>query len=151
MNLFKSKLRRKKLITRIDQYRENNKNNMIVPDYYLRIIEIIEDEFDRHKFESNLDFFLFGRRKFLVDEFYSCLEEENINFDFVFGSIVELLMGYNNLQLRDIEEISKIFAGYSAIQIIEKDNNYTKCGIICLEEKKCVSKMLCSLKDKLKN
>jgi len=151
MNIFKSKLRRKKLISKIEQYRENNKNNIIVPAYYLGIIEIIEDEFDRHKFESNLNFFLFGRRKFLVDEFYSCLEEENINFEFVFGSIVELLMGYNNLQLRDIEEISKIFEGYTANQIIEKDTDYTKCGIICLEEKKCVNKMLCSLKDKLKN
>lgn len=74
MNMFKKKLNRDTLVDKLIKYdKENHDSNTFFEDY----INIIEQEFSKSKFTSDPDFLMKGRRKFLVEEFYKVLKNED--------------------------------------------------------------------------
>ena len=73
--MIKWKLKRDVLIKKIDK---NLKDYPSEDDTYAeKYIEIIEKEFRKAKFKSDHDFSIKGRRKFLVNEFYNVLRNND--------------------------------------------------------------------------
>lgn len=141
MNLFNNKLNRKILVDKLINYRkENNYDNNY--SYFSGYIDIIEQEFLNHKFVSDSDFLIKGRRDFLVNEFYDVLKnEDDYNkkhcidepLYFALGNLQEILYGNNVISSIDINNDN---------QIIKLNERYNKKNIICLEEKQLIEKMI---------
>jgi len=166
MILFKNKLKRNKLINKLLKYRNDNQyeNNNFFKNYLV----IIENELKKSNFGSDSDFIIKGRREFLVNEFYKVLNnEDNYNkknciddpLYFALGNLEEILMGNNVVTFKDVDENKKTFNedgtysvdGNYLRELIDIDRRYTEKGIICLEEKQMIEKMINDFKNVLPN
>ena len=163
MNMFKKKLNRDTLVDKLIKYdKENHDSNTFFEDY----INIIEQEFSKSKFTSDPDFLMKGRRKFLVEEFYKVLKnEDDYNkkncidnpLYFALGNLKEVLYGLNKINYEDVDkekwrlqengnyEIDEVYIK----ELRDKDNRYSKKKIICLEEKELIEQMIKDFKNKL--
>ena len=163
--MIKWKLKRDVLIKKIDK---NLKDYPSEDDTYAeKYIEIIEKEFRKAKFKSDHDFSIKGRRKFLVNEFYNVLrnnddynqkhhiDEPNL---FVVTNIHEILLGNNMVFAEDVDEekweiledgTHKIDGKYVK-EIRDINERYYKKKIICLEEKQLIEEMMEELKASIK-
>jgi len=164
MNLFNRKLNRNLLVDKLIKYRKENEYND--NNYFLDYINIITEEFSKHKFVSDSDFLLKGRRKFLVNEFYDILKDED-NYNkkhfidnplyFALGHIEEILFGINTVYPNYVEEEKREItengsykiAGIYIKEIRDIDERYNRKKIICLEEKQLIEKMIEDFKSKL--
>ena len=147
MKLFNKTLNRNTLVDKLIKYRNENKYND--NNFLIGYIKIIEQEFLKHKFVSDSDFLIKGRREFLVNEFYDVLKnEDDYNkkhcidepLYFALGNLQEILYGNNTINSIDINK---------GIQIIKINEKYNKKNIICLEEKQLAEKMIEDLKNKI--
>lgn len=163
MNMFKKKLNRDTLVDKLIKYdKENHDSNTFFDDY----INIIEQEFSKSKFTSDPDFLMKGRRKFLVEEFYKVLKnEDDYNkkncidnpLYFALGNLKEILYGLNKINYEDVdkekwrlqENGNYEIDGVYIKELRDKDNRYSKKKIICLEEKELIEQMIKDFKNKL--
>lgn len=163
MNMFKKKLNRDTLVDKLIKYdKENHDSNTFFEDY----INIIEQEFSKSKFTSDPDFLMKGRRKFLVEEFYKVLKNEDDHnkkncidnpLYFALGNLKEILYGLNKINYEDVDkekwrlqengnyEIDEVYVK----ELRDKDDRYSKKKIICLEEKELIEQMIKDFKNKL--
>ena len=108
-----------------------------------------------------------GRRKFLVDEFYEVLKDED-NYNkkhciddplyFALGNLEEILYGNNMVYASDVDkekwEIQENgnhkIDGIHLKELRDINERYNSKKIICLEEKQLIEKMIKDFKNKLK-
>lgn len=164
MNIFSKKLNRNILVDKLIKYRKENQiSNISFEDY----INIIEQEFSKSKFINDSDFLMKGRRKFLVDEFYEVLKDED-NYNkkhciddplyFALGNLEEILYGNNMVYANDVdkekwelqENGNHKIDGIHLKKLRDINERYNSKKIICLEEKQLIEKMIKDFKNKLK-
>lgn len=166
MQLFTKKLNRKMLVDKLSKFRSSNKYED--KGYFLDYIDIIKNEFSRSKFVSDSDFLVKGRRKFLVEEFYQVLKNEN-DYNktehikdplyFALGNIEEILQGNNMVHAEDVdkdkwtinEDGNYTIDGKYVEELRSIDDRYAIKKIICLEEKEMIEEMINALQDAIDN
>lgn len=135
----KKKLKREIIAKKLWNLR---KYNYDTDKYVKEFIKIIKSYFDDSVFESDEDFIFCGRKKFLYDEFYDYLDD-NIDYNvdksirLATGNLFEFILNPNFVYFSDGDAWEK---GWNDLR--DRNDNYTKKGYICLEEKEYIEKMM---------
>ena len=118
------------------------KSNYDTDKYVKEFLKIIKSYFDDSIFEPDEDFVFCGRKKFLYDEFNEYLDD---NLDYkvdnqirlATGNLFEFILNSNFVYFKDGDAWEK---GWNDLR--ERNDNYTKKGYICLQEKEYIEKMM---------
>lgn len=163
--MIKDVLKRDVLVDKLEKYLSNNKNEY--DTYFEKYIDIIENEFLNSAFTNDPDFLIKGRRKFLVDEIYNVLKNnDDYNrkhhidkpFLFVLANIHEILLGNNMVYAEDVdkekweilEDGTHRIDGKYWQEIRDINERYNQNKIICLEEKQLIEELIEALKLSIK-
>lgn len=158
MNLFDKRLKRKDIASKLYDYRNNNKENKDDKTYTDGFLKVIEDYFSKSKFDSDKDFIMTGRKKFLFDEFYDYLDhKENHKFDnpirFAIGNLEEFICNNNWVNFSDVDKSKwkdgNIIDGKDFAELRDINDRYSAKGYICLEEKEYIDKMMTRLNEEI--
>lgn len=138
-------LKRDELLSRLNSIDiKNNKKSYI---------EEIENALENHSFNKNDKFLFLGRRKFLLDEVISvvnndlqtiqsnCLDTLSKKIEFVYGNLDEFIQGNNFINLGN-----GIIDGAEVKKLQSIDDEYYSSGIISFEEKEEIIKLLEAIK-----
>lgn len=109
---------------------------------YQKYLEELKKFINKYYYESNPNFVLIGRKKFIFDEIKQVLSGEQKEKDpvyFALGSLEEFISNNNT--------ISSAAENYNIN--IEKNNNYMKYGFICLEEKEIINNLIEQIEKKI--
>lgn len=145
MGLFEkcSKLKRKDISDKFYGYHStNNINDVESASRYLdNIITYLND----YTYESDNNFVMAGRKKFVYDELIEIINgikkvEEPIYF--ILGSLEEFICNNNFISSGELD-------GKEFFELREKNDNYISKGYISLEEKEYIQKMISSIKQYL--
>ena len=151
MKLFKTQLKRIEIMERIDDVYENKDDE----NFFDKLIECIEKEIYSHKYKSNIDYLLIGRKKDLVEELNLILNKKDRwemikSCDEMKWELIRVLVQFINdgskAYPQDIDGI-KYVNDIDYKELKKKCDRYTLEGIICLEEKQDILNML----EKIKN
>lgn len=154
MQLFnkKPKLKRKEIAKKLYNYcKSNNDDNKL---YIYNYIKIVEDYMSKSSFESDKNFLMMGRKKFLFDEFNGILNNSDQykqideKLRFVLGNLNEFIVDINFVSLTELMELEKE-KGFSVSQLKNKNDDYYKKGYICLEEKQYIVNMINAIKERI--
>ena len=152
----KKELKREVITKKIDDYILKI-DNVNLND--LDLIKYIEKENYLHKYKSNKDYQLIGRKKVLMNELETILNEYD-DKKYVFSKIKEMI----RVLLQFITEGSKIYPedvekskwingkridNRDYFQLRQMADRYTLNGIICLEEKEDILSMIEKIKKDL--
>lgn len=125
-------------------------------NYINDFISTIDEYILKHTFESDDDFIFGGRKKFLYNEFFDYLDnKEKYKFDnplrFAIGNLEEFICNNNfGTFAEDVDKTKwrdgKIIDDKDIVELRNKNDNYSKKGYICLEEKDYIVEMLNRIK-----
>ena len=150
------KLKRKNIADKLYEYRKNNDGNLDIKSYANGFVEIVESYILKSTFETNNDFLMVGRKKFLFDEFYDYLEHKEKHklenpVRFAIGNVEEFICNPNFVNMSDVDKSKwkdgKIIDGKDFAELRDTNDRYSVTGIICLEEKEYIEKMINRLKE----
>lgn len=151
--LFNQKLKRKKLVgimqTFYNEYQnetDQNRKKELMKNLMLNL----EKELNTKKISSDDRFYTYCRREFLRKEFTDKLNKENIkmNNDYLLDAYYNL---YDYISNDTWISLSSIPNGISAQEVIKKDEEYKKSGVICLQEKEILLDMINELNQAIEN
>lgn len=136
------KLKRDSLIKILDERIEMKKND-ITTEEYLNFFNTLENEINNHLFEVDNRFVTYGRRNFLLQEFSDYLN--NNNYLGALKNLEEYMRDYTSfLTPADLpQEETRRFH-----DVLKDNDDYFRDGIICLQEKNIISKMINDFKAK---
>ncbi|MBE6156134.1 MAG: hypothetical protein E7161_00095 [Firmicutes bacterium] len=149
--LFNQKLKRKELVNIMQTFykkyqieNDKKKKKHLISNLLLNI----EKKLNNKSFKIDERFFTYCRRDFLRKEFTDKLNKQNIqmNNDYLIDAYFNL---YDYVSNDTWISLSSIPNGISAQEVIEKDNDYKKSGVICLQEKEILLEMIQELKQAL--
>lgn len=147
---FDKKLKRKKLLSIIEEWKSEYKNK-IDSNSYLKLLNKLEEEINKHLYESDYRFTTYGRRDFIFQEFLDILNDKvntgPINkFASAFVNLEEYIHGWNHIGgISDIPKTEK----RTIHEIDKQEFEYYKSGIVCDEEKNVLLKMINEFKANL--
>ena len=148
MGLFNTRATRKEVAEKICKC-HNSEN------YVNDFIKVVEEFIAKHKFKSDSEYILCGRKKLLYNEFYDCLDRKKwLDEDpiaFAVGDLKEFIcLECNFISAQDVDKSKwqdgKIILGSDVAELRKKVDSYYIKGYICLEEKEYIVKMLDRLK-----
>ncbi len=152
--LFNKKLKRKDIAKKFYGY--HSKNNINNKNAAINYLNDIINYLNNYTYESNNDFLMLGRKKFVYDEVMDILngnKKVNDSIYFVLGSLEEFICNNNQVYASDVDKSKwkneKIMDGKNYAEIRDKNDNYIKNGYICLEEKNIIIDMINKIKSKI--
>lgn len=135
------KLTRKELANRFYGYHSKEKidNSELAINY----LNEIQNYLKNYNYDSDPDFIMVGRKKYIYDEIIDIVNG-NKSVDnplyFILGSLEEFMCVQNQIYLEnDTKELR------------EKNDRYSNKGIICLEEKEYINKIIEEIKNYIKS
>ena len=154
------KLKRKDIADKLYEYRKNNDGKLDIKSYTNGFIEIVENFISKSIFESDNDFLMVGRKKFLFDEFNDYLDNKEKHklenpIRFAIGNLEEFITNNNWVNISDVDKSkwkeNKFINGKDFAELRDKNDRYSLAGYICLEEKEYIEKMLNRLRNEFKD
>lgn len=149
-----NKLTRKELVNRFYGYHSKAKiDNSFLTINYLRKIQ---ESLNNYYYESDTDFIMGGRKKFIYDEIFAILNGNKIVDNplyFVLGSLEEFMCSQNQIYPEDVDKSkwqNGLIDGNDIKEIRDKNDRYSNKGIICLEEKKYIENIIDEIKKFIK-
>ena len=142
MSIFGKKLKRKEIADKLYEYRKNNDGNLEIKSYIKGFIEIIENYISKSNFESDNDFLMVGRKKFLFDEFYDYLDHKEKHklenpIRFAIGNLEEFICNNNWVNFSDVDKSKwidgKTIDGKDFAELRNKNDRYSASGYICVK------------------
>lgn len=137
----------KKLLVRsslVELYGYHSKNNINDKKSALEYINTITITLSQYSFNSDDDFVLLGRKKFIYDEINDILKG-NKQVDnpiyFVLGSLEEFICNNNFVYMSDGDQWNK---GWQDLRI--RNDRYVLKNVICLEEKNVIDSIINEIK-----
>lgn len=126
-------LKREEIAHKFYGYHSNN--NISSNDATLEYLSLIKEYLNNFRYESNNNFIMCGRKKFIYDEITEVLsgqKSEKEPLYFVLGSLEEFMSNNNSISASE--------SNYAVVK--EKNDEYIKNGYICLEEKSYIDKII---------
>lgn len=126
------------------------------------IIDKVKTALSECSFESNPNYIICGRREFLIEESIGIINgdkkycEDNLlnsiedRARFVIGNIYELTFG-NSYPYLHMKETRKTVEGSEIAKLRDMDTIYSQKGIVSLEEKNVIEKLIIKLEELYKN
>lgn len=126
------------------------------------IIEKVRELFDTHTFEPSEKYIICGRREFLIEESLGIIDNDrkfcegnllkntNGRARFVIGNIYELTYG-NSYPYHYMHETRKVVDGTEMATLRDIDEEYSKEGIVSLQEKNVIENLVNKLDAMYKN
>ena len=117
-------------------YGFHTKVNIGTTSNVINYLEELINYINSYEFNSDANFVLCVRKKYVVDEIKSIINKDEINYDtvyFLLGSLEEFMCNNNHISMGEYE--SKTFT-----ELRDKNDEYIKTGLICKEEKECIEK-----------
>lgn len=152
--LFKKKKLKRKDIAKFYGY--HSKNNINDKETAINYLNEITNYLNKYSYESNNDFLMLGRKKFVYDEVMDILNGNKKVDDpiyFVLGSLEEFICNNNQVYFSDVDKSKlkngNIIDGKDYVEIRNKNDNYIKYGYICLEEKEYIISMIKAIKERI--
>ena len=145
------KLERNKLIEIDDKLQKIEINNVQILEALNEMSNII----DSHEFESDNKFYVFSRRKSLIEQFENNIHNVDNTRHIIdaYFNLSDMIKcdDYTNsfISMSDKNEILKM--GLNSEQVESDLKEYKDSGIVCLEEKDIISSMIEKIKEKLRN
>lgn len=134
-------------------YGYHSKNNVNSNEEILKYLEIIEEYLNSHQYESDADFIMGGRKKFIYNEMFDILDgkkKEDNPLYFVLGSLEEFISNPNQVFFEDVDKSKwkdgKTIDGKDYAELRDRNDVYSSKGIICLEEKTYIEKIIDKIK-----
>ncbi len=140
------KLQRKEISNEIigKHSKINTKDKDDVKKYLSELIDLL----NKYEYESDSDFLFCGRKKFVYDEINGILDGTIDSISnpiyFVLGSLEEFISSNNYINPSD-----DLYNNLKYSELINKNNNYSIRGIICLEEAETIRKIIKNILDHL--
>lgn len=153
----KKELKRSELCDKINDFSRINSLNGNDKD--LELIKYIEKVMNLYKYKTNKDYLLIGRKKALMNELETILNEYDSN-KYVFSKnsemmrvLLQFITEGNRVYPEDVDKSlwkdGKYIDGKDFAKLREITDRYTLNGIICLEEKNDIISMIQKVKKNL--